>query len=171
MKTGRVGSKNSPMSSNLQSCWQRPVQNMFEWTKRHEAGDRNNKCSHERNSKQTFNGLKLQHETHLTQHVSALLCYNNNGSHHTKECHNINVYSDIMYCESFNLISITCKGSVCYKSTKQHISTMWTEISILSTIQCICECLCVLSLSDDVLESPDISPGVAGALVPVVSHN
>lgn len=53
-----------------------------------EAGERNNKCSHDSNSKETFNGLKIQHETHLTQQVGALLCYNNN---HTKECHNINV--------------------------------------------------------------------------------
>lgn len=58
-----------------------------------------------------------------------------------------------MCCESFNFITIKRKGSVCYKSTKQHISTMWMDISILSTIQCICECLCVLSLSDNVLQS------------------
>lgn len=67
------------------------TKNMFDRTNRQEAGDRNNKCSHESDSKQTFNGLKLQHETHLTQQVSALLCYNNNGSHHTKECNNIKV--------------------------------------------------------------------------------
>lgn len=57
-------------------------------------------------------------------------------------------------------------------------TTMWTEISILSTIQCICKCLWASSLSGDVLESLlealdcHNSPCVAEPLVPVVfSHN
>lgn len=67
-----------------------------------------------------------------------------------------------MYCESLNFITIKLKGSVCYKNTKQHISTTWTEVSILSTVQCICECLCVLSLSDDVLETLSEALRVSG---------
>lgn len=78
-----------------------------------------------------------------------------------------------MLCEGLIFIRIKVKGSLGYKT-----ATMWMEISILSTIQCICECLWALSLSGDVLESLSEaldchnSPCVAESLVPVVfSHN
>lgn len=60
-----------------------------------------------------------------------------------------------MYCESLNFRTIQFKGSVYYKSTKQHISTMWTEISPSppQSSALVSVCVYVLSLSDDVLGS------------------
>lgn len=80
--------RNRSISSNLKMFRQKPDEARATDTS-HKAGNCNNKCSQGNNSKQTFNGLKCQHKTHIT-HRSVHCCYNNKF-YRTKECHNNNI--------------------------------------------------------------------------------